>query len=192
MFLSLLLSLLFSETLCTFNEAMIPSVPGYKIISSSMLLEESNITVSSNHSVQINSTDMDPSCTPECYLNCQYHFQNLVEMKYCIINVCKCQIISEQPSTSSIKQVPEPTKSNSNITTKFIKKEILGGFIEEDRETSYLSAGLYAIIIIFSLYELFAFNFIFKQEKSRKSEYKELEDPNLYQKLINDEKEEEY
>lgn len=35
------------------------------------------------------------SCIPECYLNCQNHFPEELEQNYCLLNVCKCEILKE-------------------------------------------------------------------------------------------------
>ena len=99
----LVLFCLFIGTYSSLNEAMLPSMPSYQALSPLVALLAVNqtentpppLTVSSNHTIQINTTNMNPECTPECYLNCQVHFTELLEEKYCIINVCKCEVINE-------------------------------------------------------------------------------------------------
>ena len=47
-----------------------------------------------NTEIKINTTNMDPMCTKECCMGCQVQFNKLISQKNCIINICKCQIIS--------------------------------------------------------------------------------------------------
>ena len=57
------------------------------------------ISLTSNHTFHINTTNMNKKCTPECYINWQVQFEDIIEEKYCIINVCKCDIVDEKSST---------------------------------------------------------------------------------------------
>ena len=47
-----------------------------------------------NTEIKINTTEADPMCTKECCMGCQVQFNKLISQKNCIINICKCQIIS--------------------------------------------------------------------------------------------------
>ena len=47
-----------------------------------------------NTEIKINTTAKDPMCTKECCMGCQVQFNKLISQKNCIINICKCQIIS--------------------------------------------------------------------------------------------------
>ena len=47
-----------------------------------------------NTEIKINTTAKDPMCTKECCMGCQIQFNKLPSQKNCIINICKCQIIS--------------------------------------------------------------------------------------------------
>lgn len=66
-----------------------------------------------NFTICINiTTNNNENCIPECYLNCQVHFQDKIEQKFCLLNVCKCEIIEEIIQTDdTIKN-----KTNKNET----------------------------------------------------------------------------
>ena len=78
------------------------------------------ISVTSNHTFHINTTNMNKKCTPECYINCQVQFLDLIQEKFCIINVCKCDIIDEKTSISNYKG-----KKKENHILGFFYKLIL-------------------------------------------------------------------
>jgi hypothetical protein len=56
--------------------------------------EINNTTINSNFTESYNITNPlnDTRCKAECYVNCQVHFPNEIEQKYCIENVCHCVI----------------------------------------------------------------------------------------------------
>ena len=183
---------------CSFNEAMLPSMPNFQTLSPLISLIQKNqtttpsppVTVSSNHTIQINTTNMDPLCTPECYLNCQAHFLDITEQKYCIINVCKCEVIGEGTSIQNSNPIqinntnsPKPTFLISNIINT------------NKKEKSLLFPSFNLIFLAFLDYEFWAAFFICSSNNKNislsdnKNYYGE--DGNLYQKLISDEKEEE-
>ena len=119
------------------------------------------ISVTSNHTFHINTTNMNKKCTPECYINCQVQFLDLIQEKFCIINVCKCDIIDEKTSISNYKG-------------KKKGKSYFGFF--------------YILFIFFLIYEYVVYNyFTFESTKNNKEIYKEMENINLYQKLISEE-----
>ena len=66
-----------------------------------------------NTEIKINTTNMDPMCTKECCMGCQVQFNKLVSQKNCIINICKCQIIS----INNIKI------NNTNTSNNLLEKE---------------------------------------------------------------------
>jgi len=108
-------------------------------------LEQKSIIVSNNYSFQINTTNMDEKCSPECYLNCQTQFIDVIKEKYCIINVCNCQIINENKNIlqNNLKYFIKIDNNNNNIEKKIYN----GGWI-------------FSLILIFVFYEFFTFNFI--------------------------------
>lgn len=183
---------------CSFNEAMLPSMPNFQTLSPLISLIQKNetttpsppVTVSSNHTIQINTKNMDPLCTPECYLNCQAHFLGITEQKYCIINVCKCEIIGEGTSI----QNSNPIQNNNTNSPKptFLVNNIIS---REKKEKSLLFPSFNLIFLAFFSYEFWAVFFICTDHNKKislpdnKNYYGE--DGNLYQKLISDEKEEE-
>lgn len=90
-------------------------------------------------------SDENPSCIPECYINCQTQFKEAIQFKYCVINLCLCTEIKDNlkvlsPSNSTISTVlldisaPMPadsTDSNNKIkdTKKIELKEFLMYFL---------------------------------------------------------------
>ena len=66
-----------------------------------------------NTEIKINTTNMDPMCTKECCMGCQVQFNKLISQKNCIINICKCQIIS----INNIKI------NNTNTSNNLLEKE---------------------------------------------------------------------
>ena len=69
--------------------------------------KDSTSKIMTNGSITVNTTNMDPQCNLECYTGCRVLFPEFVEQKYCIINVCKCQIIEKEVT------LPENVKNNS-------------------------------------------------------------------------------
>lgn len=68
------------------------------IINASKLkcLNNTNFTICINITENNNET-----CVPECYLNCQIHFPDELEQKFCLLNVCKCEIFQETSKINS-------------------------------------------------------------------------------------------
>lgn len=191
----LVLLCLFIGTYSSLNEAMLPSMPSYQALSPLIALLAVNqtentpppLTVSSNHTIQINTTNMNPECTPECYLNCQVHFTELLEEKYCIINVCKCEVINE--GTTIVHNNLNQPLTTQTPTAKFlmlIKTEIANR--AQGIKDKLWSESFNYIIFIFFVYELWVIGYFFNDHSSKNSS--DLEDSHLYQKLISEEKEE--
>ena len=43
----------------------------------------------------------DTRCKAECYLNCQMHFPDILEQRFCISNVCHCVIITNNTTITA-------------------------------------------------------------------------------------------
>jgi len=56
-----------------------------------------------NDTFSLNTTDSNIDCKPECYLNCQVHFPDPLEQKFCLLNVCHCQIIEKRISLLDVQ-----------------------------------------------------------------------------------------
>jgi hypothetical protein len=54
--------------------------------------------IQSNYTFEINKTANNSDCVPECTLNCQMHFVDPTEQKFCLINVCHCELIETNPN----------------------------------------------------------------------------------------------
>jgi hypothetical protein len=73
----------------------INKIPIIESTKQEILKNTMNITLD-NYTYTINTTGMDnTTCQPECYLNCEMMFPDPTENKYCLINVCKCNIIEK-------------------------------------------------------------------------------------------------
>jgi hypothetical protein len=89
-------------------------------------IDSNNTTVNQNHTYTIiNATVNDTECKPECYLNCQAQFPDITEQKYCIINVCHCQIIEsnfllqkKEVDTADLNNKIVVVTGSSNYVTK--------------------------------------------------------------------------
>ena len=68
-----------------------------------------------NTEIKINNTNKDPMCTKECCMGCQIQFNKLPSQKNCIMNICKCQIIS-------INNI-QINNTNTNTTNNLFEKE---------------------------------------------------------------------
>ena len=131
--------------------------------------------IMTNGSITVNTTNMSPDCNLECYTGCRVLFPEFIEQKYCIINVCKCQII-EKAETA-----PENINNNINNTTNNSSMKIMNSNMDINKYSSvaYLSLDnknlnfefkneknnfywiFYLMILIFSLgYEYYIWNYI--------------------------------
>ena len=62
---------------------------------------ENTISIMSNKSITVNTSDIDPQCTLECYTGCRILFPEYIEQKFCVSNFCKCKIIEKQANLSN-------------------------------------------------------------------------------------------
>ena len=152
------------------------------------------VKIITNTSIKINTTKMDPMCTPECCMGCRVQFQKLIMQKNCITNVCKCQIIE-----INSEKINENIEINDDIKVEKIifllnnkkDKKIDMENIENDSSHSY-----YLIILfIFVIYELsIIYKFISKRKENdddntksfKREKEKRLKD---YIDLVNDDEE---
>lgn len=147
--------------------------------------------------ININSDKMSPLCTIECCTSCRIQFPELVQQKYCITIICKCEIIEKK--NSDIKVIENKVVNNDNniSNNNDINKdslEIRGKvpllFLKKNsshtvKEKNFL---FYSIICIFVCYEVVVFHFCvgFKETLkfilSRKSSFEQY-NINKYGKL---------
>ncbi len=159
----LLLILLFFSINC--NNKIFPSIGGDIINpyikvnnNNKKYLEQKPIIVSNNYSFQINTTNMNEKCTPECYLNCQTHFIDVIQEKYCIINVCNCEIINENKNIlqNNLKFLIEIDNNNNNKNNN-------------NNEIKYYNNNwIFSLILIFIIYEYFTLSFINNNNNNNK------------------------
>ena len=128
---------------------------------------ENTISIMTNNSITVNTTNIDPQCTLECYTGCRILFPEYIEQKFCVTNFCKCKIIEKDVniSTNNINQ----NSSNINTIHSDLNKygvtqylDISKKFVvKQNKNNSYLI--FYLIILVFSLgYEFIIFKYIEK------------------------------
>jgi len=130
--------------------------------------ELKNITIN-NHTYWINSTDSNPECKPECYLNCQVHFPDPTEQKFCVINVCKCVLKDNinLPLTYSLVNYSmlalniekETSQPNIPVNEIFITPGSNQNVIEKEKEDRHLYNILMIILLIFLVPALIYFTY---------------------------------
>jgi hypothetical protein len=81
-------------------------------------------TTQSNYTFEINKTANNSDCVPECTLNCQMHFVDPTEQKYCLINVCHCELIETNTNTNTNTNI-------NNINTAGLKLVGLNILLDE-------------------------------------------------------------
>jgi hypothetical protein len=125
-----------------------------------------NITID-NHTYSINSTDNNPECKYECYLNCQVHFPDPTEQKFCLINICKCVLIENlnlSPINPGISMLALNTVTEKNgIHCIEQQKLVTPGWkenvIEKEKEDRYRFQILMIILLIFLIPSLIYFSY---------------------------------
>ena len=184
------------------SESFLPSIPGtqlnallnvFTIVNTQTTNDNPNtntsphVTVVSNYTIKINTTNMAPECTPECYLNCQVHFSDLTEEKYCIMNVCKCSIIEDSKTKPEIVFLQQTNQTNlsafsltNNINTNHY--EYKQSFI------IFWSKGVNYTMFILFVYEIFVAIALYGGNfdlcwNGKEHKYKE-SNSSLYQQLI--------
>ena len=153
-----------------------------------ILPDNNKIKIITNTTFKINTTKMDPMCTPECCAGCRVQFQKINAQKNCITNICKCQIIE-----INNEKIEKTSGINKNITEE--KALLLLNNLEDDFSYFYYSFIIFIFVIyeIFILYKIyykgkeFYNNNIFQKEKeSRIRDYIDLlyDDEELIECLI--------
>ena len=116
-----------------------------------------SINIITNTSIQINNTNRDPMCTPECCAGCEVQFQILILQKNCIINICKCQIIEinseiegETNETSGLKDDIKDIKEDKTFFLLMNNKKKLSNLGDEESYSYY-----FIILFLFVIYEVY-------------------------------------
>ena len=81
---------------------------------------ENTISIMTNNSISINTSNIDPQCTLECYTGCRILFPEYVEQKFCVSNFCKCKVI-EKFSNISINNTNNNSSSIETIHSELNK-----------------------------------------------------------------------
>ena len=125
------------------NFPMMPN-PGYDTITVHPIFDVGNHNISTannqnersiimtNGTIIVNTTNMDPQCNLECYTGCRVLFPEFIEQKYCIINVCKCQIIEKEV------QLPENIVSNNNFKNSSNSAQLANSEIHKYSTTAFV------------------------------------------------------
>lgn len=105
----------------------------------SKCLNNTNFTICFN----ITKSNCD-TCAPECYLNCQMHFTSEIEQKYCLLNVCKCDIFKETVKNNQIN-APQTIQNIPEIQTNQTITNLTNTTVVEEKQAN----GIIYIIKIF-------------------------------------------
>jgi hypothetical protein len=155
------------------SETFLPSIPGTQlntmlnifIIANTQTTNDNpntntntnsspHVTVVSNYTIKINTTNMAPECTPECYLNCQVHFSDLTEEKYCIMNVCKCSIIEDSKTKPEIVFLQHTNQTN--LSAFSLTNDINTNHYEYKQSfIIFWSKGVNCAMFVLFIYEIF-------------------------------------
>ena len=116
---------------------------------------ENTISIMTNNSLSINTSDIDPKCTLECYTGCRILFPEYIEQKFCLSNFCKCKIIEKitnktyiniNDNSSSIEAIHSDL--NKFGVTQYL--DITNKFKEKNNENNFYLV-FYLIIFIASI-----------------------------------------
>ena len=116
---------------------------------------ENTISIMTNNSLSINTSDIDPKCTLECYTGCRILFPEYIEQKFCLSNFCKCKIIEKitnktyisiNNNSSSIEAIHSDL--NKFGVTQYL--DITNKFNEKNNENNFYLV-FYLIIFIVSI-----------------------------------------
>ncbi len=130
--------------------------------------ENSTPIIMTNGTIIVNTTNINPKCNLECYTGCRVLFPEFIEQKYCIINVCKCQIIEKEVKidgniNNNITESSSNQIMNSEIhkysTTGFMKNTYLSELFKNEKNNFYWIFYLLIFVISFG-YEFFICHYI--------------------------------
>ena len=76
---------------------------------------ENTISIMTNNSITVNTTNIDPKCTLECYTGCRILFPEYIEQKFCVANFCKCKIIEKNVTLSNTNLTYNNIYDNSSM-----------------------------------------------------------------------------
>ena len=97
---------------------------------------ENTISIMTNNSISINTSNINPQCTIECYTGCRVLFPEYIEQKYCVANICKCQVIERTSKFNNIDNSNNLYKNSSSV-------EIVNSEIHKYGATQYLNINNY-------------------------------------------------
>ena len=130
--------------------------------------DDSTPRIMTNGTIIVNTTNINPKCNLECYTGCRVLFPEYIEQKYCIINICKCQIIEKEINiegniNNNITQSPSNQIMNSEIhkysTTAFVKHNYLSDLFKNEKNNFYWIFYLLIFVVSFG-YEFFIYHYI--------------------------------
>ena len=148
---------------------------GFASENNSSITQQNAISIiMTNGTIIVNTTNMDPQCNIECYTSCRILFPEFIEQKYCIISMCKCQVIEKEVN------LPENNYKNNSHSLDVMASEMhkysTTAFIGIDKNNKNLDINnqfkneksnfywiFYALIFVVSLgYEYFIFDYLSK------------------------------
>ena len=116
---------------------------------------ENTISIMTNNSITVNTSNISPQCTLECYTGCRILFPEYIEQKFCLSNFCKCKIIEKitnktyisiNNNSSSIEAIHSDL--NKFGVTQYL--DITNKFREKNNENNFYLV-FYLIILIVSI-----------------------------------------
>ena len=117
---------------------------------------ENTISIMTNNSFSVNTSDIDPKCTLECYTGCRILFPEYIEQKFCISNFCKCKIIEKKTNKSNNYIINDNSSAIDTLHSDLNKfgvtqyLDITKRFIVKNNENNFYLI-FYLSIFIFSV-----------------------------------------
>ena len=166
---------------------------------------ENTLSIMTNNSLAVNTSNVDPKCTLECYTGCRILFPEYIEQKFCISNLCKCKII-EKNTNISYNNINDNSSSVGIIHSDLNKfgvtqyLDISKKFIMKQNKNNYYFLFYVIIIVPYFGYEFIVLKYIeektefsIKEWLTQKSEknYKKyrITNENEYNNIINNDNE---
>ena len=76
---------------------------------------ENTISIMTNNSLSVNTSNIDAKCTVECYTGCRILFPEYKKKKFCVTNFCKCKIIEKNVTLSNTNLTYNNIYDNSSM-----------------------------------------------------------------------------
>ncbi len=128
---------------------------------------ENTISIMTNNSITVNTSNISPQCTLECYTGCRILFPEYIEQKFCVTNFCKCKII-EKVANLSNDNINDNSSTVENIHSDLNKYgvtqylDITKKFTFKKNKNSFHLLLYFLLFCFIFAYEFFIFKYIEK------------------------------